>query len=125
MLSVAHRIFDPIGFTCPATLCPKILLQKTWKEKTTWDEVISDTIKNEFKCWLDDLIRLKNIKIPRGIGIVKEKNKMSVHAFCDASKVAYAVAVFLRIEREYEVDVQLIGAKTRIAPTKNVTTPRL
>lgn len=33
MLSFAQRVFDPIGFTSPTTLIPKLLLQKTWKEK--------------------------------------------------------------------------------------------
>ena len=32
MLSVAQRVFDAIGFTCPVMLCPKLLLQKTWDE---------------------------------------------------------------------------------------------
>ncbi|KAJ8914532.1 hypothetical protein NQ315_002805 [Exocentrus adspersus] len=39
-LSMAQKVFDPIGFTCPTTLIPKLILQKLWKEKMTWDEVI-------------------------------------------------------------------------------------
>ncbi|XP_055926927.1 uncharacterized protein LOC129958458 [Argiope bruennichi] len=31
ILSAAHRIFDPIGATCPVALFPKLLLQKTWE----------------------------------------------------------------------------------------------
>lgn len=37
LLSNAQRIFDPIGFTAAATLCPKLLLQNMWKEKIVWD----------------------------------------------------------------------------------------
>ena len=29
MLSVAHKVFDPIGLTSPVILCPKMMLQKT------------------------------------------------------------------------------------------------
>jgi len=32
MLSMA-RVFDPIGFTCPISLSPKLLLQKCWEMK--------------------------------------------------------------------------------------------
>ncbi|KAJ8976806.1 hypothetical protein NQ317_018465 [Molorchus minor] len=38
ILSIAQRIFDQIGFTCPTTLKPKLLLQHTWAEKLGWDE---------------------------------------------------------------------------------------
>ena len=29
MLSVAHKVFDPIDFTSPVIICPKMMLQKT------------------------------------------------------------------------------------------------
>ncbi|KAJ8911997.1 hypothetical protein NQ315_003279 [Exocentrus adspersus] len=32
---MAQKVFDPIGFTCPTTLIPKLILQKLWKEKIT------------------------------------------------------------------------------------------
>ncbi|GFS41005.1 uncharacterized protein TNIN_120311 [Trichonephila inaurata madagascariensis] len=31
VLSAVHRIFDPIGFTCPITLTSKLLLQECWR----------------------------------------------------------------------------------------------
>ncbi|XP_035228963.1 uncharacterized protein LOC118201051 [Stegodyphus dumicola] len=32
ILSIVHRIFDSIGFTAPATLIPKLMLQECWKQ---------------------------------------------------------------------------------------------
>ncbi|GFT04418.1 uncharacterized protein TNCV_1929401 [Trichonephila clavipes] len=37
ILSAVHRIFDPIWFTCPVTIEPKILLQECWKLGVSWD----------------------------------------------------------------------------------------
>lgn len=49
----------------------------------------------------------------------------SLHTFCDAGKTAYAAAVFIRFEYSSYVQVQLIQAKSRVAPVKAVTIPRL
>jgi len=34
ILALAHMIFDPLGFTCPFTIIPKMLLQEAWNLKT-------------------------------------------------------------------------------------------
>ncbi|UYV84839.1 hypothetical protein LAZ67_X003662 [Cordylochernes scorpioides] len=44
--------------------------------------------------------------------------KTTLHIFCDASQFAYATCIFLRIEKEDRVDIQLIQARTRVAPLK-------
>ncbi|GFR09534.1 uncharacterized protein TNCT_256701 [Trichonephila clavata] len=38
LLSIVNSIYDPIGFTSPATLLPKLLLQEAWRNKLDWDE---------------------------------------------------------------------------------------
>ena len=45
--------------------------------------------------------------------------------FCDASQGAYAAAVYLRVKTEHGKFVTLLAAKTRVAPLKMVTIPRL
>ncbi|XP_054265924.1 uncharacterized protein LOC128988558 [Macrosteles quadrilineatus] len=37
ILSISHKIFDPIGILCPVTLFPKLLLQSMWDLKIDWD----------------------------------------------------------------------------------------
>ncbi|UYV73927.1 hypothetical protein LAZ67_11001490 [Cordylochernes scorpioides] len=51
--------------------------------------------------------------------------KTTLHIFCDASQFAYATCIFLRIEKEDRLDIQLIQARTRVAPLKKLTIPRL
>ena len=89
ILSVAHRIFDPLGFAAPAVLCPRLLLQETWAQKLSWDQELSGDIKIKFLKWAQSLRDLSEIKVPRCLfGNITEADKVTLHTFCDASKVA-------------------------------------
>ncbi|GFT16159.1 integrase catalytic domain-containing protein [Trichonephila clavipes] len=55
LLSMANHIFDPIGFTAPVTLKPKLILQEIWKLKLKWDENLPKDILNQVKKWLEQL----------------------------------------------------------------------
>nr|XP_042900431.1 uncharacterized protein LOC122269777 [Parasteatoda tepidariorum] len=88
LLSISQKIFDPIGFTAPVTLIPKLLMQRAWKnDKLGWDHKLPSEIVEEFKN-------------------------------CDASGKDFAACVFLRIECEKEVQIKLVQAKSRVAPLK-------
>jgi len=126
ILSVAQRVFDPIGFTCPISLCPKLLLQQCWALKGEWDQEVPDDVRKGFLRWLQDLPLLQEVKIPRWLmGVSERVLSCSLHTFCDASKTAYAAVVFIRFKYSSCVQVQLIQAKSRVAPVKTVTIPRL
>ncbi|GFW21828.1 retrovirus-related Pol polyprotein from transposon 17.6 [Trichonephila clavipes] len=49
ILSLAHRIFDPIGFTCPITLIPKLLIQECWKIEASLDSKLPIDIERKFE----------------------------------------------------------------------------
>ncbi|GFT16502.1 pro-Pol polyprotein [Nephila pilipes] len=60
------------------------------------------------------------------IACVMEESNLSIHTFVDASKTAYAACIFLRSEScRGSVTVQLLQARSRIAPMKTITIPRL
>lgn len=126
LLSVTQKLFDVIGFTCPVSLVPKLLLQEVWREKLTWDEELPDEIAENFIKWFDNIHWLDQCRIPRRMSFLKTAiSDTSIHVFCDASKLAYASCVFLRRESEGQVDVMFICAKSRITPPKPITIPRL
>lgn len=108
LLSISHRIFDPIGFTSLVSLKPKILLKQLREEKVEWDVAIDKKREDEFLIWLKELPLTKEIEISREIG----EGSLSLHAFGDASKLAYAAVVFARIVTENSIGVQLLGAKS-------------
>ncbi|KAF8792071.1 hypothetical protein HNY73_003717 [Argiope bruennichi] len=126
LLSIAQRIYDPIGFTSPTTLIPKIILQKTWKRKINWDDVLPPDICNEFLAWYKHVNLLKDCKIPRRLLSNPFKDcQISLHCFSDASEASYAACIFLRAEYNGKVSVQLVASKSRVSPTKEITIPRL
>ncbi|XP_035221779.1 uncharacterized protein LOC118194704 [Stegodyphus dumicola] len=65
------------------------------------------------------------LKIPRWLNIDYGNEDTQLHVFSDASKRAYATCAFLRAETIEGVKVQLVSARSRIAPIKELTIPRL
>lgn len=63
---------------------------------------------------------LNMIEIPRKFS----RGELTLHTFCNVSSLAYAAAVFARIEYRDTIKVRLLSAKSRIAPVK-ATIPRL
>ncbi|GBM34169.1 hypothetical protein AVEN_17973-1 [Araneus ventricosus] len=126
ILSVAHQLFDPIGFTCPITLIPNLLLQECWKLGISWDSKLPEDVIKKFKKWKDELHELKFLKIPRRLSNLDlNESNLTLHTFCDASKLAYATCIFLRAEKEGKLTCQLIQARSRIAPLKGISIPRM
>ncbi|XP_023248122.1 uncharacterized protein LOC111643960 [Copidosoma floridanum] len=79
-----------------------MLLQSLWLLKISWDTPLPDSVVEP---WVS--IRLE------------------IHGFADASKSAYAAVVYTRMVVENVVHVSLQIAKTRVAPLKVLSIPRL
>ncbi|GFT72511.1 integrase catalytic domain-containing protein [Trichonephila clavipes] len=122
ILSIVNSIFDPIGILKPAMLVPKIMLQESWRLKIPWDEVLPSDIQNEFCKWESSMLLLKNVSLPRYVEI---NASSELHVFVDASKGAYAACIFVRTVSSSEVKLNLMRAKCRVAPLKQLSTPRL
>jgi hypothetical protein len=74
----------------------------------------------------NELIHIKQIKILRLIYPCSQSKVIELHAFCDASQLGYGAAIYLRTYNESkEYDIRLICAKSRVAPLKTITLPRL
>ncbi|XP_072377994.1 uncharacterized protein [Diabrotica undecimpunctata] len=126
MLFIAQSIFDPVGFTCPVSLFPKLLLQKLWKKHQIWHAPVENEMAKEFCKWVTHLPELSSIEIPRWIqaGPI-EADHWSLHTFSDVSKKAYATVVFLRIVRNDDISIFLVSAKSRVAYLNKISIPRL
>lgn len=64
--------------------------------------------------------------IPRFILEVDDIDNITIHCFSDASKDAYASAIYVRAQyKSGSVSARLLCSKTRVAPLKTVSLPRL
>ncbi|GFQ75296.1 DUF1758 domain-containing protein [Trichonephila clavata] len=125
LLSTIAKTFDPLGWLSPITIQYKTIMQGLWKQQLKWDERVPTDIKLEWEQLANDVQFVKDIKIPRFL-LVDSDNLFHLFGFSDASERAYAAAIYCRsVSDTGKINVQLIIAKTRVAPLKTVSLPRL
>lgn len=125
LVSVAAKLFDPLGVVSPVIVLFKMFCQQLCGAKVGWD----DPLQDEFlRIWQQLLTMLKGaeaITIPRCIYSTISPKTARLVGFCDALAKAYAAVVYIRLEDGDQVDVKFLAAKTRVTPTIGVTIPRL
>ena len=126
ILGRVAAVFDPLGLASPFKVRAKILIQDLWSMGLGWDEPITREISVRVKEWFLELEELKEIKVPRSLRKPKVEKSTSVHTFVDTSKDAYGAVSYLRCEYDQGCNgVSIIASKTKVAPLKPTTTPRL
>ena len=127
LLSLASKMFDPLGLISPFTVRAKILFQELWLKGLQCDDPLDSDTKAKWLSWKSELLQLKDVTIPRcfGNGITQD-SVVEVHGFGDASPKAYGAAVYIRTrDKQDNVSSQLVISKSRVAPIKKVSLPRL
>lgn len=128
ILSTVMSVFDPLGFLAHFVVYAKIVLQEVWRCKTGWDDALPPILRNKWIQWLDDLPKVERVHVPRLYSdrmSPSPPTSIPLHLFVDASLDAFAAVAYFRIENESGVDSCLVMAKTRVAPIKPMTVPRL
>ena len=123
ILSVVSSLYDPLGLLAPFTTTAKMILQDVWKSGTTWDEPVEQEIKRKWEKWQVGLASISTFQIDRCYNITIS-SKLQLHIFGDASESAYGAVAYIRTTTE-PISVSFISAKGRVAPTKQVSLPRL
>ena len=123
-LSLSSKLFDPLGFIEPVNVKAKIMMQKTWKGNTNWDKNIEDSLKEKWCKWLNKLQHMIQLAIPRQY--IKESiDNIQLHIFCDSSQLAYGAVAYIRCETSNGKKCAFLMSKSRVAPIKEQTLPRL
>ena len=128
LLSLLSSLFDPLGLISGVVVTMKILFQDVCKNKLGWDEVFNDDLKKRLDKWVQDLVATREICLDRCLYDTSagKVSKCYLHGFGDASKSAYCAVVYLVYHcNDGEARARLIASKTRVAPLKELSIPRL
>lgn len=126
ILSTIASIYDPIGLINPVVVTAKIIMQRIWLAKLNWDATVDSDILSDWKLFLANLSSLSDLYISRSLYKHQDIQKFEIHGFSDASIKAYGACVYLRvIYKDNSVTSTLISSKSRVAPLKVISLPKL
>ncbi|XP_046420682.1 uncharacterized protein LOC124179877 [Neodiprion fabricii] len=113
-----------IGYLSPVVTRGKILLQNLWLKKLGWDNPVPPEIQEAWTIFHKELLDLEKIKIPRWLG-TNSFSGWDLHCFCDASKRAYAAAIYVVTPSGQTFSSKLLVSKSKVAPIKVISIPKL
>lgn len=126
ILSMIAKIFNPLGWITPVTVSAKIFMQQLWRVKLEWDDVIPTTLFNRWESIFRTFDNLDDIYLSRWTNQDADSSRLELHGFADASNVAYAAVVYLRVQSlSGDVTMSLLTGKSKVAPLKPISIPRL
>ncbi|XP_055714396.1 uncharacterized protein LOC129808634 [Phlebotomus papatasi] len=134
--SAIAKLFDPIGLVGPVIIEAKMLLQHLHSikpknpdkksVKNSWDAPLPAEFLLRWKKFVEAFQEVRHISIPRWISTISNPTRVDLHIFCDASAKAYGAVIYY-VSRDScgNVCSRILMAKSRVAPLKEITIPRL
>ncbi|XP_058817250.1 uncharacterized protein LOC131680552 [Topomyia yanbarensis] len=122
-------LFDPLGLLAPYLVHGRMLIQDIWRSGVAWDEEMLDVEFEKWERWTALLQGINQLKIPRfyfGHDMHSEAYEtLQLHVFTDASQTGYGCAAYFRIVDRGEIRCSLVMARSKVAPLKYQSIPRL
>ncbi|XP_062711540.1 uncharacterized protein LOC134289567 [Aedes albopictus] len=125
LLRILMSIFDQLGLISQFLMILKVTLQELWRKGPKWDDQIEGKQLDDWQTWTKLLPTLEELQIPQCYRqITTTGAQIQMHTFVDAGDKGMAAVVYLRFEENGTIECALVGAKTRVAPLKYLSTPR-
>lgn len=128
VVSIVAQLYDVLGLISPIIIKGKILIQQLWKSGINWDEEIPTHLITEWIKILSDLGQVDQLTIPRKLtSHFSPENHYEIWGFSDSSQQALGACIYLITfnAQNDKLDSRLICSKSRVAPVKETTIPRL
>ena len=125
--SVTAKVFDPFGFVEPFMIRGKMIMQELWKLSLEWDEIIPEVQHKSAQDWIKEIRLLTEYRINRSYfsSVTSEIRHAELHVFSDSSQKGYGAVCYIRAEIPDDQEIQHVLAKSRVAPLKEKTIPKL
>ena len=122
VLSMASKLYDPLGMLSPVTLVARLFIAKLWDQKFGWDQPLPPNISTQWQSIERDLNAASRLEFSRWVNFDKAR-PVSLHVFTDASKSALGVAAYLT----QDSCSVLLGSKSKIVSKSkdHLTIPQL
>lgn len=125
ILSSISKTFDPLGLVGPCIIKAKLIMQKLWKLNLSWDESVPNDIHTEWLKFQNTFVCINKFNIPRQV-VSPTAREIQIHGYSDASEQAYGACVYARSTHSNGTHVvKLICAKSKVAPLKSISLPKL
>ena len=137
VLSQVSSIYDPLGLITPFVLQSKLLLRSLCVRNSevqdqntagegSWDTPMDDQMREKWINFFREFFEVETIEFPRCIKPEGAIGDPILVVFSDGSKYAYGTCAYIRWETgDGHYVSRLIAAKNRIAPTRQLSIPRL
>ncbi|XP_055632940.1 uncharacterized protein LOC129773367 [Toxorhynchites rutilus septentrionalis] len=125
VFSVIAQLYDPLGLVSPVISWAKFQMQHLWLASVGWGEPIPDELDSRWREFCTQLPLLQRFSVSRYI-LVSSWVNVEFHVFCDASEAGYGACIYTRSTgRDRTNTTKLTAAKSRVAPLKRLSLPRL
>jgi hypothetical protein len=119
-------MFDPLGFISTTITVCKIILQQLWQARLGWDEGLPTELLQQWQCMYNKLPLVEHIHIDRLMIGQESLSDVQLHGYSDAFEKAYGACIYIRsTNEEGRTTVKLLCSKSRVAPVKRFSLPRL
>lgn len=126
ILSEISKLFNPLGLLGPIIVIAKLILQDLWRSGVHWDESVPQDVHSRWSRLKSQLTELNRLKISRCVKFQTDPQAIQLHGFCDASQQAFGACVYVRTKLSHnDYRIELLCSKSRIAPMKTISIPRL
>ena len=126
LLKISAKIFDPLGVLSPYVITLKSFFQQLCVAGIDWDEELQGEYRLRYYSLVSELDQIHKISLSRCYFQDKKVNSVQLHGFSDASEIAFASVIYLRIEYvDGEVELKFVSSKARVSPIKGQSIPRL
>ncbi|XP_011860178.1 PREDICTED: uncharacterized protein LOC105557529 [Vollenhovia emeryi] len=122
--SEVAQMLDPLGFASPVVIKAKILLQELWLHKLQWDDPLPSQLSARWLIIREELTSLARLSIPRWLNTWSD-SQVELHGFSDASQLAMAAVIYISVHDSNGATFSLVCSKTKVAPLKRLSIPRL
>ena len=126
LLRNVAKIYDPIGLAAAHTIRAKIGMQELWRMDFDWDDELPLEVKTKWVQLLDKIQELGNVTFARCLLTPGAVEPPLLCVFSDAPTKAFGCCAYIRKKNpDSTYEVNLVAAKSRVAPLKQLTVPRL